>query len=184
MAEQSRMVALGTSAPGFTLPDTVSGRSVGLSDFSEASALLVAFLCNHCPFVKHVLDGFIAFTREYMPRGLAVVAICSNDAMAYPDDAPPEMTRLAQAKHFPFPYLHDDTQAIARAYDAACTPDFFLFDRERKLAYRGQFDSSRPRSAIAVTGSDLRAAADAVLQGRTPPAGQVPSVGCSIKWKR
>ena len=184
MAEQSKMVALGSRAPDFALPDTVSGRSVKLADFSEAPALLVAFLCNHCPYVKHVLDGFVTFAREYGPRGLAVVAISANDAQAYADDAPPEMAKLARAKQFPFPYLYDESQAIAAAYDAVCTPDFYLFDRNRRLAYRGQFDSSRPRSAEAVTGADLRAAADAVLQGRPPSNDQIPSVGCSIKWRR
>lgn len=183
MAEQSKMVALGSQAPDFALPDTVSGRSVKLEDFADAPALLVAFLCNHCPYVKHVLDGFVSFAREYGPRGLAVLAISANDAEAYPDDAPPEMARLARAKQFPFPYLYDESQAIAVAYGAVCTPDFFLFDRARRLAYRGQFDSSRPRSATAITGADLRAAADAVLQGRAPSTKQFASVGCSIKWR-
>lgn len=184
MAEQSKMVALGSKAPDFALPDTVSGHAVKLEDFADAPALLVAFLCNHCPYVKHVLDGFVSFAREYGPRGLAVVAICSNDAQAYPEDAPPEMAKLAKAKLFPFPYLHDESQSVAAAYDAACTPDFFLFDRNGRLAYRGQFDSSRPRGATAVTGADLRAAADAVLQGHAPASDQIPSVGCSIKWRR
>jgi peroxiredoxin len=184
MAEQSKMVALGSQAPAFALPDTASDRSVTLGEFADSPALLVAFLCNHCPYVKQVLDGFVTFAREYGPRGLAVVAICSNDAETYPDDAPSEMTKLARSKKFPFPYLHDASQSVARSYDAACTPDFFLFDRGRRLAYRGQFDSSRPRSAAAVTGADLRAAADAVLQGRAPSTDQVPSVGCSIKWRR
>jgi peroxiredoxin len=184
MAEQSKMVALGSKAPDFTLPDTVSGRSVKLEDFADAPALLVAFLCNHCPYVKHLLDGFVSFAREYAPRGLAVVAISANDAQAYPDDAPPEMAKLARSKHFPFPYLHDESQSVATAYDAACTPDFFLFDGNRRLAYRGQFDSSRPRGTAAVTGADLRAAADAVLQGRAPSTDQTASVGCSIKWRR
>ena len=178
------MAALGSKAPDFTLPDTVSGRSVKLEDFADAPALLVAFLCNHCPYVKHVLDGFVSFAREYGPRGLAVVAICANDAQAYPDDAPPEMAKLAKAKEFPFPYLHDESQSVATAYDAACTPDFFLFDSKRQLAYRGQFDSSRPRGTVSVTGADLRAAADAVLQGRAPSTEQIASVGCSIKWRR
>lgn len=184
MAEQSKMVALGSQAPAFALPDTASGRTVMLGEFADSPALLVAFLCNHCPYVKHVLDGFVAFAREYGPRGLAVVAISANDAETYPDDAPPEMAKLARARQFPFPYLYDESQAIAVAYGAVCTPDFFLFDRARQLAYRGQFDSSRPRSATAVTGADLRAAADAVLQGRAPSTEQLASVGCSIKWRR
>ena len=184
MAEQSKMVALGSRAPDFALPDAGSGRNVKLEDFADAPALLVAFLCNHCPYVKHVLDVFVSFSREYGPRGLAIVAICSNDARAYPEDAPPAMAKLAKAKQFPFPYLHDESQAVAAAYDAACTPDFFLFDRSRRLAYRGQFDSSRPSGAAPVTGADLRAAADAVLAGRAPSKDQIPSVGCSIKWRR
>lgn len=184
MAEQSRMVALGSQAPDFALPDTASGRIVRLEDFADSRALLVAFLCNHCPYVKHVLDGLVTFAGEYAPRGLAVIAISANDAEAYPEDAPPEMAKLAREKQFPFPYLYDESQAIAVAYGAVCTPEFFLFDRARTLAYRGQFDSSRPRSAAAVTGADLRAAADAVLEGHAPSTGQLPSVGCSIKWRR
>jgi peroxiredoxin len=184
MAEQSKMVALGSRAPDFALPDTASGRIVKLGEFADSPALLVAFLCNHCPYVKHVLDGFVSVAREYGPRGLAVVAISANDAETYPDDAPAEMARLAKSKPFPFPYLYDESQAIAVAYGAVCTPDFFLFDRARRLAYRGQFDSSRPGSAMPVNGADLRAAADAVLQGSVPSTGQLASVGCSIKWRR
>ena len=184
MAEQSRMVALGSQAPDFDLPDTLSGRNLRLADVGASPALLVAFVCNHCPYVKHILDGFVAFAGKYGPRGLAVVAISSNDAEAYPDDAPPEMARLAREKRFTFPYLYDESQSVAAAYDAACTPDFFLFDGQRKLVYRGQFDSSRPRNAGPVTGADLRAAADDVLAGRAPSAEQLPSVGCSIKWRK
>ena len=184
MAEQSRMVALGSAAPDFDLPDTVSGRNFTLTGVGTSPALLVAFLCNHCPYVRHMLDGFVAFAGEYGPRGLAVVAISSNDAGAFPDDSPAEMARLAREKRFSFPYLYDESQSVAAAYDAVCTPDFFLFDRQRKLVYRGQFDSSRPRNADPVTGADLRAAADAVLAGRAPTGTQLPSVGCSIKWRK
>jgi peroxiredoxin len=176
------MLELGTPAPAFALPDP-AGQVHRLEDFAGAPALLVAFICNHCPYVKHIMDGFAAFAREYGEKGLAVVAISPNDAQAYPADAPPAMAEVAAAHGFTFPYLHDDSQAVALAYQAICTPDFFLFDRDRRLAYRGQFDDSRPNSGIPVTGESLRAAADAVLQGRAVPGEQVPSVGCSIKWK-
>ena len=179
----SRMLSLGTPAPQFKLCDTASGRTVALEDFAASPALLVAFVCNHCPFVKHILDGFVAYARDFGPRGLATVAISSNDATAYPDDAPAAMSRVAAAKGFSFPYLYDESQEVAKAYQAVCTPDFFLFGRDRRLAYRGQFDGSRPGNNIPVTGSDLRAATDAVLLGRGVPAEQAPSVGCSIKWK-
>jgi peroxiredoxin len=181
--KQSRMVALGSPAPDFALPDVVSGRTVALADFASAPALLVAFICNHCPYVKHLRDGFLAFAREYQPKGLAVVAISANDPAAYPDDAPEAMAREAKSAGFTFPYLYDETQAVARAYEAICTPDFFLFDRNRRLVYRGRFDASRPGSNVPVTGADLRAAVDAVLAGRAVPAEQHPSMGCSIKWK-
>jgi peroxiredoxin len=183
MAMQSTMLALGTAAPSFTLPDTVSGKSVSLQDFAGSGALLVAFLCNHCPYVKHILDGFVSFAAEYGSRGLAVVAISSNDVSTHPADSPAEMAKLARAKKFSFPYLYDESQAVARSYDAACTPDFFLFDKDRRLVYRGQFDGSRPGSPQAVTGADMRAAADAVLSGKPAPQKQLPSIGCSIKWK-
>jgi peroxiredoxin len=183
MAMQSTMLALGTAAPPFSLPDTVSGKSVSLKDFAGSRALLVAFLCNHCPYVKHILDGFVSFAAEYGPRGLAVAAISSNDVSTHPADSPAEMMKLARAKKFTFPYLFDESQAVARAYDAACTPDFFLFDGDRRLVYRGQFDGSRPGSPQAVTGADMRAAVDAVLSGKPAPQKQLPSIGCSIKWK-
>jgi peroxiredoxin len=176
------MVPLGTAAPDFALSDP-DGRVFRRDDFAEAPGLLVMFICNHCPFVKHLRDGLSTFAREYMERGLAIVAINANDATAYPDDAPPAMKREAEAAGYVFPYLYDETQRVARAYDAACTPDFFLFDRARKLVYRGQFDASRPGNAIPVTGSDLRAACDAVLRGETPASEQTPSLGCNIKWR-
>lgn len=180
---QSRMLPLGTAAPRFALRDTVSGRAVALEDFASSPALLIAFICNHCPFVKHILDGFVAFAHDFGARGLAVVAISPNDAESYPEDAPAEMSRVAKLKGFTFPYLYDESQEVAKAYQAICTPDFFLFDRERRLVYRGQFDGSRPGNRIPVTGSDLRAAAEALLRGLAVPTQQTPSVGCSIKWK-
>lgn len=183
MAMQSRMLALGTAAPPFRLTDTVSGKTVALADFAASRALLVAFICNHCPYVKHILAAFVDFAREYGPRGLAVIAISSNDISAYPADSPAEMAKLARAMNFTFPYLYDESQDVARAYDAACTPDFFLFDADRRLAYRGQFDAARPGVVHRDAGSDMRAAADAVLAGSPPAAKQIPSVGCSIKWK-
>jgi peroxiredoxin len=177
------MLPLGTAAPPFALRDTVTGRTVAVEDFATSPALLVVFICNHCPFVKHMLDGFVAFARDFGARGVAVVAISPNDAASYPEDAPAEMARLARRKEFTFPYLHDESQEVAKAYLAACTPDFFLFDRERRLAYRGQFDASRPGNKVPVTGADLRAACEALLSGKPMPREQIPSVGCSIKWK-
>jgi peroxiredoxin len=179
----SRMLPLGTPALPFALPDTVTGRTVALGDFAGSPLLLVAFICNHCPFVKYILNGFIAFAREFGTRGLAVVAISPNDIVSQPDDAPGEMARIARLKGFTFPYLYDESQEVANAYQAVCTPDFFLFDRDRRLAYRGQFDASRPGNGIAVTGADLRGACDALLSGKPLTREQTPSIGCSIKWK-
>jgi peroxiredoxin len=176
------MLSLGTQAPDFSLPN-VDGRTVSLGDFQDAPALLVVFLCNHCPYVKHVAPELARLAREYQARGVAVVGINSNDADAYPDDAPQRMVEEARQRGYTFPYLYDATQAVARAYHAACTPDFFVFDRRRRLAYRGQLDSSRPKSDVPVTGSDLRAALDAVLAGQPVPDPQRPSLGCNIKWK-
>ncbi|RIL05924.1 MAG: thioredoxin family protein [Proteobacteria bacterium] len=178
----STMLALGTEAPDFRLPDP-AGKLVALADFRDAPALLVAFWCNHCPYVQHVREGFAAFAKEYAAKGLAIVAINANDARSHPEDAPPAMAKEIRRFGFVFPYLVDETQAVAKAYRAACTPDFFLFDGARKLVYRGQFDASRPGNRIPVTGADLRAAVDAVLAGRAAPADQKPSIGCNIKWK-
>ncbi len=180
---KSAMLPLGTPAPPFELPDAASGNKVSSRDFADAPGLVVAFLCNHCPYVKYMIDGFVAFARDYRPRGLGIVAICSNDARTHPADAPKEMAKLARAKSFPFPYLVDESQAVARAYKAECTPDLFLFGRNGRLVYRGQFDGSRPGSGEPVTGADLRAAADAVLNDQPVASKQIPSVGCSIKWK-
>jgi peroxiredoxin len=181
--KQSTMLELGTPAPKFSLPDG-TGRVQALEDFAAAPALLVAFLCNHCPYVKHILDGFVRFAAEYQKNGVATVAISANDVVSYPADAPAEMAKLAQARGFTFPYLYDESQQIAKAFRAVCTPEFYLFDRDRRLVYRGQFDGSRPHSPAPVTGADLRAAADALLGGRAPRAEQIPSAGCGIKWKR
>ena len=180
-ARESRMLALGTPAPAFTLADP-SGKRFALRDFAGSKGLLVAFMCNHCPFVKHLLEGFVGFAREYGPKGIAIVAINPNDAVAHPEDSAENMVRIAAEKGFTFPYLVDDTQAIAKTYQAICTPDFFLFDSARRLVYRGQFDASRPGNGQPVTGSELRAAADALLAGKILDK-QVPSIGCSIKWK-
>jgi len=183
MAETpSTMIPLGTPAPAFRLPDT-SGRLVALEDFKDAPGLLVMFICNHCPFVQHIRAGLAEFGRTYAPRGLAIVAINSNDVDSYPADSPVKMAEEVARFGYTFPYLYDATQDVAKAYGAACTPDFFLFDRGRRLVYRGQFDDSRPGNGRPVTGSDLRAAADTVLAGREVTAAQRPSVGCNIKWK-
>jgi peroxiredoxin len=176
------MIELGTTAPDFALPDT-EGRQVTRDSLAAAPALLVMFICNHCPFVKHIRAGLAAFGRDYQRRGLAIVAVNSNDVAAHPADSPERMAEEAKAAGWVFPYLYDESQEVARAYGAACTPDFFLFDRARRLAYRGQFDASRPSNRLPVTGADLRAAADAVLAGRPAPADQRPSIGCNIKWK-
>ncbi len=183
MAETaSTMLELGTRAPDFSLPDT-EGRRVSRSDF-EGAPLLVVFMCNHCPYVKHIREGLVAFAREYMPRGLAMVAVSANDAASFPADAPERMAEEAKAYGYPFPYLYDETQEVAKAYRAACTPDFYLFDRGHELVYRGQFDGSRPGNDVPVTGRDLRRAADAVLEGKPAPGEQKASMGCNIKWKR
>ncbi|HVX15084.1 MAG TPA: thioredoxin family protein [Pirellulales bacterium] len=178
----STMLPLGTQAPGFSLPN-VDGRTVSLADFQDASALLVVFMCNHCPFVKHVAPELARLAKDFQPRGLAMVGISSNDAAGYPDDAPAKMIEEAKHRGYSFPYLYDESQSVAKAYRAACTPDFFLFDRARQLVYRGQLDSSRPDSGIPVTGADLRAAVEAALAGQAPRAEQKPSIGCNIKWK-
>jgi peroxiredoxin len=178
----STMLTLGTTAPPFALPD-LDGKTVTLDDFADAKALLVVFMCNHCPYVKHVAAGLAQLAKEYQARGVAVVGINSNDVESYPDDAPAKMAEEAKVRGYTFPYLYDATQEVAKAYRAACTPDFYLFDQDRKLVYRGQMDGSRPGSDVPVTGEDLRAALDAVLAGRTVPAEQKPSLGCNIKWK-
>lgn len=179
----STMLPLGTPAPAFGLPEPATGKTVSLDDFRDAPALLVIFMCNHCPFVKHVRQGLIQFARDYQAKGLAVVAISANDVANFPDDSPAKMAQEAKTFGYPFPYLYDESQSVAKAYRAACTPDFFLFDAGRRLVYRGQFDGSRPGNNSPVTGADLRAAADAMLIGQPVAPAQKPSIGCNIKWK-
>ncbi len=177
------MLPLGTTAPDFRLPDT-AGKSVALADFQGKPALLVIFMCNHCPYVKHIAGGLAQLARDYLPRGAAIVGINANDVANYPDDSPAKMAQEAKSVGYIFPYLHDESQAVAKAYRAACTPDIFLFDRDRRLVYRGQFDDSRPGNNVPVTGKDLRAALDAVLAGQPVAGDQKASIGCNIKWKR
>lgn len=177
----STMLPLGSDAPQFRLPN-VDGSDVSLNDFAGAP-LLVVFMCNHCPFVIHIRDELAAFASEYQGKGLKIVGISSNDISTHPQDGPEEMKAEAESAGYTFPYLYDEDQSVAKAYRAACTPDFFLFDQEHKLVYRGQFDDSRPQSGIPVTGKDLRAAADAVLAGEPVTEDQQPSIGCNIKWK-
>lgn len=181
-ATPSTMLPLGTVAPAFRLPNT-DGRLVSLEDAAGAPAVLVAFLCNHCPYVRHIQSALVRLARVAQSRGLAVFAISSNDVGQFPEDGPEKMREEAATAGYGFPYLYDETQEVARAYRAACTPDFFLFDRGRRLVYRGQFDASRPGSGLTATGSDLRAAMEAVLADQPVPADQKPSIGCNIKWK-
>lgn len=178
----STMLPLGTKAPDFALPDT-DGKTVRLADFADKPALLVAFICNHCPYVKHIAAGFARLANDYQARGVAVVAINSNDVQSHPDDSPAKMRDEVKLRGYKFPYLFDETQKVAQAYHAACTPDFYVFDRDRKLVYRGQLDSSRPDNGIPVTGADLAAALDAALAGKAAPEPQRPSIGCNIKWR-
>ena len=179
----STMLPLGTPAPDFSLPEPYTGRTVSLSDFDGAPALLVAFLSNHCPYVKHIADHFAAVAGGFQQNGAAVVGINSNDVATHPDDSPDNMKGEVEWRGYTFPYLFDETQEVAKAYRAACTPDFFLFDADRQLAYRGQFDATRPGSEQIVTGRDLQRATGAVLAGKKPSAEQVPSIGCNIKWR-
>ncbi|AKS43279.1 thioredoxin family protein [Wenzhouxiangella marina] len=180
---ESSMLALGTIAPDFSLPEPLTGRTVSLEDIAGPRATLVMFICNHCPFVKHLLDELIQLGEDYRDQPIGIVAISSNDPTGYPQDRPERMAALARDRGLAFPYLHDPSQQVARAYSATCTPDFFLFDGERSLVYRGQFDDSRPGNGRPVTGKDLRTAIDAVLGGQPVPSEQRPSIGCSIKWK-
>jgi peroxiredoxin len=177
------MLPLGTPLPSFSLPD-LDGTIVTAQQFADTPGVLVAFLCTHCPYVKHIKREFARFASEYRSRGLTVVGIASNDATTHPDDGPGGMAKDAREHGYDFPYLHDETQQVAHAFKAACTPDLFLFDRSGQLVYRGQFDESRPGNNKPVTGADLRAAADAVLAGRAVPTDQKASIGCNIKWKR
>lgn len=178
----STMVSLGTKAPDFSLPDA-KGKIVSLSDYADRKALLVVFMCNHCPYVKHIRYDFAKLAKEYQDRGVAVVGINANDVDSYPEDGPEDMARVAQEVGYTFDYLYDSSQEVAKAYRAACTPDFFLFDGDRKLFYRGQMDSSRPGNDIPITGQDLADALDRLLEGSEAPEIQRPSMGCNIKWK-
>lgn len=179
----SSMLPLGTLAPAFALPDTVSGKTLALAQLGGAAGTCVMFICNHCPYVKHVNVELVRVARDFLPRGISFIAICANDAASYPEDAPGQMKLAARRLGYPFPYLYDESQAVARAYRAACTPDFFLFDAGLKCVYRGQLDDSRPNSGKPATGADLRSALDALIAGRPVNPDQKPSVGCNIKWK-
>ena len=180
----SNMLPLGTQASAFTLPDTVSGEVVSLADAKSDKANLIMFICNHCPFVKHVNSQLVQLANDYQPKGVTIVAISANDVTTHPGDSPQNMKETAETWGYPFPYLYDESQEVAKAYQAACTPDFYLFDGDLKLVYRGQLDDSRPGNDIPVTGQDLRAALDAVLSGQQPASMQKPSLGCNIKWKQ
>ncbi len=177
----STMIDIGTPLPSFSLPD-FNGKTVSDADVAGSKALLVAFICNHCPFVRHIRQEFARFVKEYQAQGLTVVAFASNDTKEFPEDGPAGMKEEATEVGYTFPYLFDEQQRVAKAFQAACTPDLFLFDSQRRLAYRGQFDGSRPKNGVPITGADLRAAADAVLAGKPAPAMQKPSMGCNIKW--
>jgi peroxiredoxin len=178
----STMLPLSTTAPDFKLPDP-DGKIVSLADFKNKSALLVLFICNHCPYVKHIRAGLAEVARDYLPKQVAIIGINSNDVANYPEDSPAKMKAEVKSAGYTFPYLYDESQAVAKAYRAACTPDLYLFDQNHRLVYRGQFDDSRPGNGIPVTGKDLRAALDAILAGKPVPPDQTASVGCNIKWK-
>jgi thiol-disulfide isomerase/thioredoxin len=180
---ESTMLPLGTPAPDFTLPDTVSATYLSLQDLASDRATVIMFLCNHCPYVLHVNPEIVRIVKDYEPKGVKFAGISSNDAAQYPDDGPDRMTIHAERVGYTFPYLYDETQEVARAYDAACTPDFYVFDKDLKLVYRGRIDGARPKNDLPLTGEDLRAALDAVLEGQPMPEKQYPSGGCNIKWK-
>lgn len=185
MAETaSKMIALGIKAPDFTLPDTISGKELSLNELKSDTATVVMFICNHCPYVVHINNVLVDVANRYIMKGISFIAISSNDVTNYPEDSPSRMREVAKRLSYPFPYLYDETQSVARAYDAACTPDFFVFDKEMKLVYRGQFDDSRPGNGVPVTGQDLCRALDAILNGEKVFTQQKPSMGCNIKWKK
>ena len=177
------MLPLGTVAPDFSLPDVVSRKAVSLRDFENTPALVVMFICNHCPYVKHIQAGMVQMAKDFQARAVSVVAISSNDVKNYPDDSPDKMKEEAHRAGYTFPYLYDESQDVARAYRAACTPDFFLFDAQRRLVYRGQMDDARRGNDLPVTGKSLREAVDAVLAGKPVSPNQIPSLGCNIKWR-
>ena len=178
------MLPLGSEAPPFALPDSVSGNTIRLEDIASDKATVVMFICNHCPYVIHVNEEIVRLANDYIPKGIAFVAISSNDVVNYPQDGPEEMKKQAQKLKYPFPYLYDESQNVARAFDAACTPDFYVFDKDLRLVYRGRIDDSRPSSNTPLTGRDLRAALDAVISGQAVAEKQYPSGGCNIKWKK
>jgi peroxiredoxin len=179
----TNMIPLGFEAPAFELPDLVSGKTLSLSELKSEKATVVAFICNHCPFVVHIIKELVKAGKEYIPKGVSFIMINSNDVENYPADSPDKMKIFAAENDFPFPYLFDETQEVAKAYDAACTPDFNVIDAEGKVVYRGQFDDSRPENGLPVTGKDLRQALDLLLKGEKIPEDQIPSIGCNIKWK-
>jgi peroxiredoxin len=181
---ESHMLPLGSDAPPFALPDTVSGRTIRLQDIASDKATVIMFLCNHCPYVIHVNAEIVRVANDYMPKGVAFVAISSNDVDNYPEDSPENMKITAEKEGYPFPYLYDASQNVARAFEAACTPDFYVFDKHMKLVYRGRLDDARPKNDNPLTGRDLRAALDAVLAGQPVDEKQYPSGGCNIKWKK
>ncbi len=179
----SNMVALGTTAPGFVLPDVMTGKPVSLGAIQGEKASLVMFICNHCPFVQHVNHELVRLANDYIKRGIGFIAISSNDIVNYPDDAPDKMKKIALELGYSFPYCYDETQEVAKAYQAACTPDFFIYDKDLRLVYRGQLDDSRPGNGIPVTGRDIRRALDCLISNQPIASGQKPSIGCNIKWK-
>lgn len=184
MAETlSNMLSLGTKAPDFKLPDTVSGEDISLHDIKSDKATVIMFICNHCPFVKHVLQEIVQLGKDYQQKGISFVAVSSNDIKSHPEDAPEKMKELAEKMDFPFPYLYDENQDVALSFQAACTPDFFIFDKDLHLVYRGQLDDSRPGNNEPVNGKDIRAALDNILEGKSVSENQKPSIGCNIKWK-
>ncbi len=180
---ESRMVPLGTKAPDFTLPDVISGKELSLEDLKSDKATVIMFICNHCPYVKHIQKGLVELANDYIPKGISFIAINSNDVENYPEDSLEKMKEVAERLGYPFPYLFDETQEVAKAYGAECTPDFFVFDKDLRLVYRGQMDDSRPGNGVPVTGKDLRRVLDCILEGKEVPKDQKPSIGCNIKWK-
>ena len=182
-ATPSNMMPLGTLAPAFSLPEVVTGKTATLQELKSKVATLTMFICNHCPYVKHVQGELVKLAKDYQPKGVSVMAINSNDVVNYPEDSPEKMKAVAQQYAYPFPYLYDETQEVAKAYQAACTPDFYLFDKDLKCVYRGQLDDARPKNEVPVTGKDVRAALDTLLAGQPVNPDQKPSIGCNIKWK-
>ena len=180
----SQMIDLGTTAPDFSLLDVVSNKTLSINDIRSGKATVIMFICNHCPYVKHINDQLVKLANDYIPKGMSFVAISSNDVKIQPDDSPEQMKRLSAELHYPFPYLYDETQEVAKAYEAACTPDFFIYDKDLWLVYRGQLDDSRPSNDVPSDGKDIRAALDAILAGDKPSPRQRPSIGCNIKWKK